>query len=150
MESLGSNRQIGNGMQHLLFMVWYCLTRHGKFKKIYDQTCVIKARRGDERRYEVVEIEMGRSEFSIFGTSSKIAFPVVKKCCRQAVPDLHDEVRLLSNTDGVFYSYFRRFTEHRSLLVVYVLTSYQTLRVVPHGTKGTGPRFVTRPVYLRP
>ena len=28
--------------------------------------------------------------------------------------------------DGVFYSYFRRFTEHRSLLVVYVLTSYQT------------------------
>ena len=23
------------------------------------------------------------------------------------------------------------------------------LRVVPHGTKGTGPRFVTRPVYLR-
>ena len=96
MESLGSNRQIGNGMQHLLFMVWYCLTRHGKFKKIYDQTCVIKARRGDERRYEVGEIEMGRFEFSIFGTSSKIAFPVVKKCCRQAVPDLHDEVRLLS------------------------------------------------------
>ena len=32
---------------------------------------------------------------------------------------------------------------------MYVLTSYQTLRVVPHGTKGTGPRFVTRPVYLR-
>ena len=26
---------------------------------------------------------------------------------------------------------------------------YQTLRVVPHGTKGTGPRFVTRPAYLR-
>ena len=52
-------------------------------------------------------------------------------------------------TDGVFYSYLRRFTEHRSLLVVYVLTSDQTLRVVPHGTKGTGPRFVTRPVYLR-
>ena len=40
-------------------------------------------------------------------------------------------------------------TEHRSLLVVYVLTSYQTLRVVPHGTKGTGPRFITRPAYLR-
>ena len=50
---------------------------------------------------------------------------------------------------ALFYSYFRRFTEHRSLLVVYVLTSYQTLRVVPHGTKGTGPRFVMRPVYLR-
>ena len=26
---------------------------------------------------------------------------------------------------------------------------YQTLRVVPHGMKGTGPRFVMRPVYLR-
>ena len=26
---------------------------------------------------------------------------------------------------------------------------YQTLRVVPHGTKGTGPRFVMRPAYLR-
>ena len=39
--------------------------------------------------------------------------------------------------------------EHRSLLVVYVFVFYQTLQVVPHGTKGTGPRFVTRPVYLR-
>ena len=39
--------------------------------------------------------------------------------------------------------------EHRSLLVVYVFNFYQTLRVVPHGMKGTGPRFVTRPVYLR-
>ena len=26
---------------------------------------------------------------------------------------------------------------------------YQNLRVVPHGMKGTGPEFVTRPVYLR-
>ena len=49
----------------------------------------------------------------------------------------------------VFYSYFRMSTEHRSLLVVYVFNFYQTLRVVPHGTKGTGPGFVTRPVYLR-
>ena len=39
--------------------------------------------------------------------------------------------------------------EHRSLLVVYVFNFCQTLRVVPHGTKGTGPGFVTRPVYLR-
>ena len=39
--------------------------------------------------------------------------------------------------------------EHRSLLVVYVFNFYQTLRVVPHGTKGTGPRFITRPAYLR-
>ena len=39
--------------------------------------------------------------------------------------------------------------EHRSLLVVYVFNFYQTFRVVPHGTKDTGPGFVTRPVYLR-
>ena len=39
--------------------------------------------------------------------------------------------------------------ERRSLLVVYVFNFYQTLRVVPHGTKGTSPGFVTRPVYLR-
>ena len=50
----------------------------------------------------------------------------------------------------LFYSYCqRRVLGSRGLLVVYVLTSYQTLRVVPHGTKGTGPRFVTRPAYLR-
>ena len=52
--------------------------------------------------------------------------------------------------DCIFYSYCqRRVLGSRGLLVVYVLTSYQTLRVVPHGTKGTGPRFVTRPAYLR-
>ena len=39
--------------------------------------------------------------------------------------------------------------EHRCLLVVYVFVFYQTLRVVPHGMKGTGPGFVMRPVYLR-
>ena len=49
----------------------------------------------------------------------------------------------------IFYSYFRMSTEHRSLLVVYVFNFYQTLQVVPHGTKGTGPGFITRPVYLR-
>ena len=50
----------------------------------------------------------------------------------------------------IYYSYCqRRVLGSRSLLVVYVLTSYQTLRVVPHGMKGTGPRFVTRPAYLR-
>ena len=36
----------------------------------------------------------------------------------------------------------------RSLLVVYVLL-LPNVREVPHGTKGTGPKFVTRPVYLR-
>ena len=36
----------------------------------------------------------------------------------------------------------------RSLLVVYVLL-FPTVREVPHGTKGTGPRFITRPVYSR-
>ena len=64
--------------------------------------------------------------------------------CKTLLADDIDRSRVF-----FLYSYFRRFTEHRSLLVVYVLTSYQTLRVVPHGTKGTGPRFVTRPVYLR-
>ena len=39
--------------------------------------------------------------------------------------------------------------EQRSLLIVYVFIFYQTLRVVPHGTKGTSPRFITRPAYLR-
>ena len=36
----------------------------------------------------------------------------------------------------------------RSLLVVYVLL-LPTVREVPHGTKGTGPKFVTRPVCSR-
>ena len=36
----------------------------------------------------------------------------------------------------------------RGLLVVYVLL-FPTVREVPHGTKGTSPRFVTRPVYSR-
>ena len=50
----------------------------------------------------------------------------------------------------IFYSYCqRRVLGSRGLLVVYVLTSYQTPRVVPHGTKGTGPRFVMRPAYMR-
>ena len=50
----------------------------------------------------------------------------------------------------LFYSYCQRqVLGSRGLLVVYVLTSYQTPRVVPHGMKGTGPRFVTRPAYLR-
>ena len=40
-------------------------------------------------------------------------------------------------------------TEHRSLLVVYVFNFYPSLRVVPHGTKGTVQEFVTRSVYLR-
>ena len=52
-------------------------------------------------------------------------------------------------SDWVFPLLLPNVLEHRSLLVVYVLTFYQTLRVVPHGTKGTGPGFVTRPVYLR-
>ena len=32
---------------------------------------------------------------------------------------------------------------------MFLIFSPNSLRVVPHGTKGTGPRFVTRPVYLR-
>ena len=46
------------------------------------------------------------------------------------------------------YSYFLPFqvSIEAFLLCFYF---YQNLRVVPHGTKGTGPEFVTRPVYLR-
>ena len=51
--------------------------------------------------------------------------------------------------DRVFLLLLPNVMERRSLLVVYVFNFYQTLRVVPHGMKGTGPRFVTRPVYLR-
>ena len=51
--------------------------------------------------------------------------------------------------DLLFILLLPNVMEHRSLLVVYVFIFYQTLRVVPHGTKGTGPRFVTRPAYLR-
>ena len=50
----------------------------------------------------------------------------------------------------LFYSYCqRRVLGSRGLLVVSVFIFYQTLRVVPHGTKGTGPWFITRPAYLR-
>ena len=55
----------------------------------------------------------------------------------------------MSIMTGFSYSYFQSIMERRSLLVVYVFDFYQTLRVVPHGTKGTSPGFVTRPVYLR-
>ena len=53
------------------------------------------------------------------------------------------------SSDRVLLLLFLNVMERRSLLVVYVFNFYQTLRVVPHGTKGTGPEFVTRPVYLR-
>ena len=36
---------------------------------------------------------------------------------------------------------------NRSLLIVLFLLNF---RVVPHGTKGTGPKFITRPVYVSP
>ena len=49
----------------------------------------------------------------------------------------------------VFYPYFQGFMEGRSLLVVYGFYFSQLFQEVPHGTKGTGPRFVTRPVYSR-
>ena len=63
------------------------------------------------------------------------------------------EKPLIGNTMVVFtltgfsYSYFRMswIIEAFSLCFNF----YQNLRVVPHGMKGTGPEFVTRPVYLR-
>ena len=42
----------------------------------------------------------------------------------------------------------RRVLGSRSLLIV-CFYFYQNFRVVPHGTKGTSPKFVMRPVYLR-
>ena len=51
--------------------------------------------------------------------------------------------------DCIFYSYFLVSRNVEAFSLCMFLTSHQTLRVVPHGTKGTGPRFVTRPVYLR-
>ena len=54
-----------------------------------------------------------------------------------------------ATNDRVFLLLLPNVMERRSLLVLYVFNFCQTLRVVPHGTKGTGPRFVTRPVYLR-
>ena len=46
-------------------------------------------------------------------------------------------------------SYFRTSWNIEAFSLCFVFNFYQTLRVVPHGTKGTGPGFVTRPVYLR-
>ena len=50
--------------------------------------------------------------------------------------------------DCVSYSYFQGSwkVEAFSLCMFLLLP---TLREVPHGTKGTGPKFVTRPVYSR-
>ena len=51
-------------------------------------------------------------------------------------------------SDWVFYSYFLTLwkIEAFSLCMFLLLPN---LWEVPHGTKGTGPRFVTRPAYLR-
>ena len=48
-----------------------------------------------------------------------------------------------------FYPYFQGFMEGRSLRVVYGFYFSQLFQEVPHGTKGTSPKFVTRPVYSR-
>ena len=45
------------------------------------------------------------------------------------------------------YSYFRMSWNIEAFSLCVLLLP--NLRVVPHGTKGTGPKFVTRPVYLR-
>ena len=52
-------------------------------------------------------------------------------------------------SDRVLLLLLPNVMERRSLLVVYVFNFYQTLRVVPHGTKGTGPEFIMRLVSLR-
>ena len=51
-------------------------------------------------------------------------------------------------SDCVFYSYFQGSWKIEAFsLCMFLLLP--TLREVPHGTKGTGPKFVMRPVYLR-
>ena len=50
--------------------------------------------------------------------------------------------------DCVFYSYFQGSWKIEAFLLCMFLL-LPTLREVPHGMKGTGPKFVTRPVYLR-
>ena len=47
----------------------------------------------------------------------------------------------------VSYSYFRMSWNIEAFSLCFYF--YQNLRVVPHGMKGTGPGFITRPVYLR-
>ena len=72
------------------------------------------------------------------------------KHCSSTVPISHT-LALFCPMSGYcpFFSHCqRRVLGSRSLLVVYVLL-LPNLREVPHGTKGTGPKFVTRPVYLR-
>ena len=55
---------------------------------------------------------------------------------------------ILDYIDCVFYSYFQGSWKIEAFsLCMFLLLP--TLREVPHGTKGTGPKFVTRPVYLR-
>ena len=49
---------------------------------------------------------------------------------------------------GFFYSYFLTLWKIEAFLLCMFLL-LPTLREVPHGTKGTGPKFVMRPVYLR-
>ena len=51
--------------------------------------------------------------------------------------------------DWVLLLLLSNVMEHRSLLVVCLFLLLPNLREVPHGTKGTGPEFITRPVYLR-
>ena len=66
------------------------------------------------------------------------------KCCQS----IRNRI-MKAESDCVFYPYFQGFMEGRSLLVVYGFYFSQLSREVPHGTKGTGPRFVKRPVYSR-
>ena len=50
---------------------------------------------------------------------------------------------------GFSYSYFRMSWNVEAFSLCMFLTSTKLSEWSPHGTKGTGPEFVTRPVYLR-
>ena len=83
--------------------------------------------------------------------STKVSTAAHSMCfCKSTSTRISTDPGHGTRIDCVFYSYCQRqVLGSRCLLVVYVLTSYQTLRVVPHGTKGPGPRFIMRPAYLR-
>ena len=58
-----------------------------------------------------------------------------------------DSVHLFLSLSDCVYSYFRMSWNIEAFSLCVLLLP--NLRVVPHGMKGTGPKFVTRPVYLR-
>ena len=90
-----------------------------------------------------------RGKWLLYTEFSHLTVLCIQCCVRATSTSINSLNKHSIQCDRVFLLLFPNVMESRSLLVVYVFNFYQTLRVVPHGTKGTGPGFVTRPVYLR-